>query len=120
MSVVAARTRVAPTGRERTFSKDEVIVSKTDLTGKITYANRVFVRVSGYSEEELLGAILIAALAGGDREVHRDPGREEALAGRCRALDERLALGLERWVAHARERPEAPCFDGDTARVVLG
>ncbi len=57
MSVVAAaRTRVAPTGRDRTFSKDEVIVSKTDLTGKITYANRVFVRVSGYAEEELLGA----------------------------------------------------------------
>lgn len=55
MHAVAARTRVAPTGRERLFAKDEVIVSKTDLTGKITYANRVFVRVSGYSEEELLG-----------------------------------------------------------------
>lgn len=48
--------RPRPTGRERTFREDEIIVSKTDLKGIITYANPVFVRVSGYSEEELLGA----------------------------------------------------------------
>ncbi|MFN8546472.1 MAG: PAS domain-containing protein [Candidatus Eisenbacteria bacterium] len=51
-----ALTRPQPTGIERFFDKDEIIVSKTDLTGKITYANRVFVRVSGYTEAELLGA----------------------------------------------------------------
>lgn len=56
MTVPAARSLVRPTGRERTFGRDEIIVSKTDTHGKITYANRVFVRVSGYSEEELLGA----------------------------------------------------------------
>lgn len=44
-----------PTGREISFGENEIIVSKTDLRGVITYANDVFIRVSGYSEEELLG-----------------------------------------------------------------
>ncbi|HYD29334.1 MAG TPA: PAS domain-containing protein [Azospirillaceae bacterium] len=42
-------------GVERFFDKDEVIVSKTDTKGRITYANQVFQRMAGYSEEELLG-----------------------------------------------------------------
>ncbi|MEO1982112.1 MAG: PAS domain-containing protein, partial [Fuerstiella sp.] len=46
---------VKPTGRERTFREDEIIVSKTDLKGIITYTNQVFARVAGYSEQELLG-----------------------------------------------------------------
>lgn len=46
---------VTPTGVERTFGIDEIIVSKTDPQGRITYANRVFQRVSGYTEEQLLG-----------------------------------------------------------------
>ncbi|MHC4975663.1 MAG: PAS domain-containing protein, partial [Planctomycetota bacterium] len=29
--------------------------SKTDLKGKITYANKVFLRVAGYTEDEVLG-----------------------------------------------------------------
>ena len=45
----------ALTGRERTFAPDEIIVSKTDSKGRITYANRVFQRVAGYTEAELLG-----------------------------------------------------------------
>ncbi len=51
-----ARTAIPPTGRERTFADDEIIVSKTDVAGRITYANRVFMHVSGYEEHELLGA----------------------------------------------------------------
>jgi PAS domain S-box-containing protein len=51
-----ARLQIAPTGHERTFANDEIIVSKTDLAGRITYANHVFLRVSGYAEEQLLGA----------------------------------------------------------------
>ena len=47
--------RVQPTGREVTFGEDEIIVSKTDLKGIILYANRTFLKVSGYSERELLG-----------------------------------------------------------------
>lgn len=42
-------------GVERTFDVDEIIVSKTDLKGRITYANRVFLKVAGYTEEEVLG-----------------------------------------------------------------
>ncbi len=51
-----ARPTVTPTGREQTFRDDEIIVSKTDLKGIIRYANQVFVRISGFTEAELLGA----------------------------------------------------------------
>ena len=43
------------TGVERFFDDDELIVSKTDLKGRITYANDVFLRVAGYTEQEVLG-----------------------------------------------------------------
>lgn len=43
------------TDREVTFGHEEIIVSKTDLKGRITYANDVFCRVAGYTEDELLG-----------------------------------------------------------------
>lgn len=47
--------RVAPTGVERTFGEEEIIVSKTDPKGRITYANDVFLRVAGYRAAEVLG-----------------------------------------------------------------
>ncbi|MEF1290522.1 PAS domain-containing protein [Vibrio sp. M260118] len=40
---------------EITIPKDSFIVSKTDTQGKIKYANRMFMRVSNFSEEQLLG-----------------------------------------------------------------
>ncbi len=43
------------TGRERTFEPDEIIVSKTDTSGRILYANDVFLRVAGYTEAEVIG-----------------------------------------------------------------
>lgn len=46
---------VRPTGVEKTFGDDEIIVSKTDTKGRLTYVNDVFVRISGYSEHDLLG-----------------------------------------------------------------
>lgn len=42
-------------GRERRFGTDEIIVSKTDLRGRIIYANEVFCRMAGFTEAELLG-----------------------------------------------------------------
>lgn len=48
-------TYMTPTGVERFFSEDEIIVSKTDLKGHITYANRTFLNIAGYTEEEVLG-----------------------------------------------------------------
>ena len=50
-----ARPTTLPTGREITFAEHEIIVSKTDARGVITYANDVFLRVAGYSEAEILG-----------------------------------------------------------------
>ncbi len=49
------RETVQPSGVERTFDADELIVSKTDPKGIIRYANDVFTRISRYSEEQLLG-----------------------------------------------------------------
>jgi len=43
------------TGVERTFDSDEVIVSKTDLDGKLTYVNRTFCKLAGYDEQQCLG-----------------------------------------------------------------
>lgn len=47
--------RPNPSGRERTFDEEEIIVSKTDRQGRITYANDVFLKISGYTEAEVLG-----------------------------------------------------------------
>jgi PAS domain S-box-containing protein len=53
--MTATMVRAVPTGVERTFQPDEIIVSKTDTHGKIMYANDVFLRVSGYEEHEVIG-----------------------------------------------------------------
>lgn len=47
--------KVRPTGVERFFADDDIIVSKTDSRGIITYANDIFQQVSGFTEEELVG-----------------------------------------------------------------
>lgn len=43
------------TGVERKFRDDEIIVSKTDLKGRLTYCNDVFTKISDYREAELIG-----------------------------------------------------------------
>jgi PAS domain S-box-containing protein len=45
----------ALTGVERTFGDNDIIVSKTDTKGKITYANKVFLDVAGYNLDEVMG-----------------------------------------------------------------
>ena len=47
---------VRPTGIENILGEDELIVSKTDLKGRITYANDVFIRMAKYPWKELVGA----------------------------------------------------------------
>lgn len=49
------QTKVKPSGRESHFGTDEIIVTKTDLKGRITYANDVFLRVSKYTSAEVVG-----------------------------------------------------------------
>lgn len=53
--MVERSSRVAPVDREVFFGENEIIVSKTDAKGVITYANDVFVRVCGYDGSELIG-----------------------------------------------------------------
>jgi len=43
------------TGVEKHFDPDDVIVTKTDPHGVITYANRTFLDVSEYREADLIG-----------------------------------------------------------------
>ena len=40
---------------QRDMKDNDFIVSKTDLKGQITYVNKIFMEMSEYSEEELLG-----------------------------------------------------------------
>jgi len=44
-----------PKDEEVQLDPKRYIVSETDSTGKITYANDYFMEVSGYSQEELIG-----------------------------------------------------------------
>ena len=50
-----ARPGVRPTGVERTFDHGDLIVSKTNARGIITYANDQFCRLSGFTEDEIIG-----------------------------------------------------------------
>ena len=43
-------------GEELIFDENLFIVSKTDLKGKITYGNDLFIEISGYTEKELIEA----------------------------------------------------------------
>lgn len=49
------KLKIRPTQQEILLGEDEVIVSKTDLAGRITYVNRAFMRVANFSEAEVLG-----------------------------------------------------------------
>ena len=50
------KSKVEPTSNEKVMRENDFIVSKTDLKGRITYGNEIFIEYSGYSESELLGA----------------------------------------------------------------
>ncbi|HZX30258.1 MAG TPA: PAS domain-containing methyl-accepting chemotaxis protein [Rhodocyclaceae bacterium] len=50
------RTNLPVTDVRHELADGEFIVSKTDLKGRITYVNQPFIEISGFSEEELIGA----------------------------------------------------------------
>lgn len=52
---IMAKYAAQPTGVECRFGDEEIIVSKTDLAGRITYANDVFLKIAGYTESEVMG-----------------------------------------------------------------
>ena len=45
--------KVTPTGVERFFSERDLIVSKTDTRGRITYANNIFRDIAGFDGKAL-------------------------------------------------------------------
>ena len=48
--------KVTPTGVERFFSERDLIVSKTDTRGRITYANNIFRDIAGFDGKALENA----------------------------------------------------------------
>lgn len=50
------KPNITPNNTEKRLSGEDFIVSKTDTSGRITYANRIFMEIVGYPEYELLGA----------------------------------------------------------------
>ena len=46
---------ITPNNTEKKMADDDFIVSKTDASGRITYANRIFMEIAGFPEHELLG-----------------------------------------------------------------
>jgi PAS domain S-box-containing protein len=47
--------RVKPTGVERKLGDDDIIVSKTDPSGRIIYVNQTLLDISDFTEEDLIG-----------------------------------------------------------------
>ena len=84
------------TSTEREVGESNSIVSKTDLKGVITYANRDFVEISGFSESELLGHA---------HNIVRHPDMpQEAFEDLWRSL-----RAGRSWVGHVKNR----CKNGD-------
>jgi len=48
--------KITPNNNEKTFKDNVLLVTKTDLKGKITYANRGFMDIVGMSEDTLVGS----------------------------------------------------------------
>jgi len=49
------RTNLPVTGHEKFLEEGEFILSKADLQGRVTYINRTFIEMSGFTEAELMG-----------------------------------------------------------------
>ena len=48
--------KITPKNSEKVFAKDEILVTKTDLKGIITYANRGFMDIVEMDEKTLVGS----------------------------------------------------------------
>ncbi|MCL8026730.1 PAS domain-containing protein [Nocardioides bruguierae] len=70
-------------GREARLGTEELIVSKTDRQGRLTYVNDTFLKVSGYTEKSLIGE---------PHNVVRHPAMPRAV---FRLLWDRLEAGRE-------------------------
>jgi len=48
------KQKITPTSNRRNLGPEDFIVSKTDSSGRITYANRIFMDICGFAESDLL------------------------------------------------------------------
>lgn len=55
IGVRMSKRNVVPVDREMVMDSHEMIVSKTDLKGRITYGNTTFLKYAGFAESELIG-----------------------------------------------------------------
>ncbi len=56
MSGLNKKNRPTPINKERSLGDNDFIISKTDTKGFITYCNRIFIEMAGYSNTELIGS----------------------------------------------------------------
>jgi PAS domain S-box-containing protein len=49
------KQHITPIEKEVVLKEEDFIVSKTDLKSRILYGNQIFIQMSGYSENEILG-----------------------------------------------------------------
>lgn len=49
------KVKIKPTGVERKLGEEDIIVSKTDTSGRIVYVNQTLLKISDYREEDLIG-----------------------------------------------------------------
>lgn len=84
------KPKITPTGVEVSFGADKFIVSKTDTAGRITYANRVFMRIADYAEDELLGV---------QHNIVRHPDMPR---GAFKHLWDTLSSGQEEWIGFVK------------------
>jgi len=112
------------TSPERSFGIDELFVSTTDHKGHIRLTNHVFVRVSGYAREELIGrAHNVIRHADMPRAVFRvfwqflEAGRPVAAYVKNRAKDGAhywvmaIAIPVEGGYLSVRLKPSSPLFE---------
>jgi len=55
MSNTRSKTSPTNTNIEQQFSANQILLSTTDLKGRVTYANNDFCQIAGYSADELIG-----------------------------------------------------------------
>jgi PAS domain S-box-containing protein len=70
-------TPAQPTGVVRTLDPDDVLVTKTNTDDVIVYANETFLRITGYTEEEVIGQT---------HEIIRHPDMPRGLATHLNAM----------------------------------
>lgn len=49
------KLKITPNNNRRNLGENDFIVTKTDISGRITYANRIFMKIAGLPESDLLG-----------------------------------------------------------------